>query len=92
MQHVACSIQPDLPSQLGTARRGNASILTPCPLSLQDGYGQFQVTQEKGVRADMYRQYLQPALERENLQVSILSAEQLSDSWGDRLPWADLPG
>jgi choline dehydrogenase-like flavoprotein len=35
----------------------------------QDGYGQFQVTQEKGVRADMYRQYLQPVLERDNLQV-----------------------
>ena len=35
----------------------------------QDGYGQFQVTQEKGVRADMYRQYLEPALDRQNLQV-----------------------
>ncbi len=39
------------------------------PACLQDGYGQFQVTQEKGVRADMYRQYLQPVLERDNLQV-----------------------
>lgn len=39
---------------------------------LQDGYGQFQVTQEKGVRADMYRQYLKPVLERGNLQASIL--------------------
>lgn len=44
------------------------------PVIPQDGYGQFQVTQEKGVRADMYRQYLQPVLERENLQVSTATA------------------
>lgn len=35
----------------------------------QEGYGTFQVTQEKGVRADMFRQYLQPVMERSNLQV-----------------------
>lgn len=35
----------------------------------QEGYGTFQVTQEKGVRADMFRQYLQPVLDRSNLQV-----------------------
>ncbi len=35
----------------------------------QEGYGTFQVTQEKGVRADGYRQYLKPVLKRSNLQV-----------------------
>ena len=35
----------------------------------QEGYGQFQVTQEKGQRADMFRQYLQPVMDRSNLQV-----------------------
>ncbi|PSC67760.1 glucose-methanol-choline oxidoreductase [Micractinium conductrix] len=33
------------------------------------GFGTFQVMQEKGTRADMYRQYLKPALGRPNLQV-----------------------
>nr|WGL47427.1 fatty acid photodecarboxylase [Chlorella sorokiniana] len=33
------------------------------------GYGTFQVMQDKGTRADMYRQYLKPALGRPNLQV-----------------------
>ena len=54
------------PSILQHARRltvGSCCIV-------QDGYGQFQVTQEKGVRADMYRQYLKPVLERGNLQAS----------------------
>jgi fatty acid photodecarboxylase len=35
----------------------------------QEGYGEFQVTQDKGRRADCYRQYLKPALGRSNLQV-----------------------
>jgi choline dehydrogenase-like flavoprotein len=33
------------------------------------GYGTFQVMQDRGTRADMYRQYLKPALGRGNLQV-----------------------
>ncbi|EFN50890.1 hypothetical protein CHLNCDRAFT_28598 [Chlorella variabilis] len=33
------------------------------------GYGTFQVMQDKGTRADMYRQYLKPVLGRRNLQV-----------------------
>ena len=36
---------------------------------MQVGYGEFQVTQERGQRADAFRQYLQPALERTNLTV-----------------------
>ena len=39
------------------------------PALLQAGFGTFQVMQEKGTRADMYRQYLKPALGRDNLQV-----------------------
>jgi choline dehydrogenase-like flavoprotein len=35
----------------------------------QEGHGEFQVTQEKGERADMHRQYLKPALGRPNLKV-----------------------
>lgn len=35
----------------------------------QAGYGDFQVTQQRGRRADMGRQYLQPALKRGNLKV-----------------------
>lgn len=35
----------------------------------QAGFGTYQVMQEKGTRADMYRQYLKPALGRSNLQV-----------------------
>lgn len=35
----------------------------------QAGFGTFQVTQDKGTRADMYRQYLKPAMGRSNLQV-----------------------
>eukprot|EP00884_Botryococcus_braunii_P020619 jgi/Botrbrau1/7240/Bobra.0021s0023.1 len=35
----------------------------------QVGYGEFQVFQERGERADMYRQYLKPALGRPNLSV-----------------------
>lgn len=34
-----------------------------------EGYGTFQVMQDKGTRADMYRQYLKPAMGRSNLQV-----------------------
>ena len=36
---------------------------------MQVGYGEFQVTQERGQRADTFRQYLQPALDRTNLTV-----------------------
>lgn len=36
----------------------------------QSGFGEFQVTQQEGERADMYRQYLKPALDRGNLKVS----------------------
>ncbi len=36
----------------------------------QEGYGEFQVTQQNGVRADMYRQYMKPVLDRQNLQAS----------------------
>ena len=35
----------------------------------QEGHGVFQVTQDKGRRADGYRQYLKPALDRPNLRV-----------------------
>ena len=35
----------------------------------QGGAGDFQVMQEKGTRADAYRQYLAPVLKRPNLQV-----------------------
>lgn len=35
----------------------------------QEGYGTFQVTQQRGARADMYQQYLKPALGRSNLKV-----------------------
>jgi len=35
----------------------------------QEGYGAFQVTQKRGRRWDAYKAYLEPALERENLQV-----------------------
>ncbi len=43
--------------------------LNPVMDPVQDGYGEFQVTQQNGVRADMYRQYLKPVLDRQNLQV-----------------------
>lgn len=36
---------------------------------MQEGFGEFQVTQQKGERADMFRQYLKPVLDRSNLQV-----------------------
>lgn len=35
----------------------------------QEGYGTFQVTQQKGRRADGYQQYLKPVIKRSNLQV-----------------------
>ena len=35
----------------------------------QEGHGVFQVTQERGTRADGYRQYLKPVMDRPNLQV-----------------------
>ena len=40
-----------------------------CGVHVQEGFGEFQVTQQKGERADMFRQYLKPVLERSNLQV-----------------------
>ena len=46
--------------------------LTDCCASsscLQEGYGEFQVTQKQGERADMYRMYLKPAMQRGNLRV-----------------------
>ena len=56
--------------------KGSTNRLSPrcsCQVSSltprQDGYGEFQVTQQNGVRADMYRQYLKPVLDRQNLQV-----------------------
>ena len=38
-------------------------------LWLQEGYGEFQVCQERGVRADAHRQYLKPVSGRSNLTV-----------------------
>ena len=38
-------------------------------LCFQEGYGEFQVTQNQGERADMYRMYLKPAMQRGNLKV-----------------------
>ena len=35
----------------------------------QQGYGEFQVTQARGERADMYRMHLKPAMQRGNLKV-----------------------
>ncbi|KAG2445644.1 hypothetical protein HXX76_000254 [Chlamydomonas incerta] len=37
----------------------------------QDGFGEFQVSQKKGERADTYRTYLKPAMARGNLKVVI---------------------
>ena len=36
---------------------------------MQEGFGEFQVTQKQGERADMYRMYLKPAMQRGNLRV-----------------------
>lgn len=36
---------------------------------LQEGYGEFQVTHNKGFRADAFQTYLKPALGRGNLKV-----------------------
>jgi choline dehydrogenase-like flavoprotein len=38
-------------------------------IAQQDGFGEFQVTQWNGRRADAFQTYLKPALGRENLQV-----------------------
>lgn len=35
----------------------------------QEGYGEFNVTQKRGVRADAFKQFLRPALKRDNLFV-----------------------
>ncbi len=59
----------------GTGTRGCDFVL---PWPLQTGYGEFQVTQEKGERADMYRQYLKPAMSRSNLKVG----GQAGVGWG----------
>lgn len=37
----------------------------------QEGFGEFQVTQQRGERADMFRQYLKPVMGRSNLQVRL---------------------
>ena len=36
---------------------------------MQEGYGEFQVFHDRGERADMFRQYLRPAMGRSNLTV-----------------------
>lgn len=54
---------------LGMHRKQGLTLTTCAALPLQTGYGEFQVTQEKGERADMYRQYLKPAMTRGNLKV-----------------------
>ena len=38
-------------------------------VSIQEGYGDFQVTQYRGIRADMYTRCLKPIMKRSNLQV-----------------------
>ena len=38
-------------------------------LNLQEGWGEFQVCQDRGERADAFRQYLKPVLGRANLTV-----------------------
>ena len=43
--------------------------LVICPAVRQEGYGEFQVCQERGVRADTHRQYLKPVAGRGNLTV-----------------------
>eukprot|EP00955_Chlamydomonas_euryale_P091303 364612-Chlamydomonas_euryale.AAC.29 len=50
---------------------GLRSHLLTCYLHacLQAGYGEFQVTQKQGERADMYRMHLKPAMTRGNLKV-----------------------
>lgn len=56
-----------------TSAPSHSTYPSPALLSslvrLQGGYGTFQVMQDRGTRADMYRQYLKPALGRDNLQV-----------------------
>ena len=37
--------------------------------TLQEGYGEFQVTHSKGERADCFRMYLKPIMARSNLTV-----------------------
>ena len=54
---------------MNTMSRSACSDIRKLLVGPQDGYGEFQVTQQNGVRADMYRQYLKPVLDRENLQV-----------------------
>jgi hypothetical protein len=43
--------------------------LCACLTASQDGFGEFQVTQWNGRRADAFQTYLKPALGRENLKV-----------------------
>ena len=54
----------------------------PPPAVPQGGYGTFQVMQDKGTRADMYRQYLKPALGRPNLQVGSGCCGAGAAAWG----------
>ena len=48
----------------------DSEVVTRCgSWDMQEGFGEFQVTQQMGERADMFRQYLKPVLGRSNLQV-----------------------
>ncbi len=72
----------------------------------QAGYGEFQVTQRKGERADAYRTYLKPAINRGNLKVERERERERSvvavapsppprrgqSTPGERLPHTALPG
>ena len=76
-----CARAPSLPALLSAEPQPLMPHLSYCPLPPpsppplpppprhQAGFGEFQVTQDRGERADMYRQYLAPALARPNLQV-----------------------
>ena len=71
-------------------------LLTCCAcdrLCVQAGFGTFQVTQEKGTRADMYRQYLKPAMGRDNLQASMHACVRCCCVWRCKLwqLWPAMP-
>lgn len=57
-----------------TSQEAEFWLLSGPPPVLQGGYGTFQVMQDRGTRADMYRQYLKPALGRGNLQACAAAA------------------
>lgn len=71
--HTTCGVP--------SSRWRTAVLKPPAPSACmvpQGGYGTFQVMQDRGTRADMYRQYLKPALGRGNLQARVV---------GRRLCW-----